>query len=343
MICVKTRTIFTHYGDTTETAQSSAQAPSPTAAAHMEFTDRVLAYENQNLRETLRRAQAEAAFLGSGTGHHSATKIQAVVRKNNTVTLLAHRAAVRIQCYHRMKLGARLFHNTCHIVVADLRGKCKELERQLIETKEALRIADITRRAMLNDCFHVNAHNSNDHWWEAVRGRWSSAAEHARAAATRRGTAAPYFQYWWDPHFTREVGTTAITICPSAFLNSTCAPAKLPFISCCLCFARFKLVEHGHHRGMLLRPLCVSQNEVQLLLLILCCADPDTWCASFTHRRFCSASAALAFISASSCSSLAKRERRPATSSALAAPSSVGSGIALILRNNHTQIGRAHV
>ena len=122
----------------------------------------------------------------SSAGHHAATKIQAVVRKNNTVTLLVHRAATRIQCRCRMKLGARRFHKTCHMVVAELRGKCKDLELQLKEAQDAMRIEKITRRAMLNDCFH-DRRGSNDNWWGTIRDRWGGG-----------------MNPWWNPHLTRE-------------------------------------------------------------------------------------------------------------------------------------------
>ena len=85
-----------------------------------------------------------------------------------------------------MKLGARRFHKTCHMVVAELRGKCKDLELQLKEAQDAMRIEKITRRAMLNDCFH-DRRGSNDNWWGTIRDRWGGG-----------------MNPWWNPHLTRE-------------------------------------------------------------------------------------------------------------------------------------------
>ena len=85
-----------------------------------------------------------------------------------------------------------MFHKTCHVVVAALRGKCKDLELQLKQAQEAMRIEKITRRAMLNDFASANGNGGNDHWWGAVKGRWGGGGH--------GGSVMP----WWNPHLTRE-------------------------------------------------------------------------------------------------------------------------------------------
>ena len=174
--------------------------------------------QNRHLRETLRKSEAEAACLGSGAGQDAATKIQAVVRKNNTAKLLSHRAAVRMQCYYRMQVASRrvrMLRKKLPIEVAELRGQRRELEQlrkkhnQLVEaheiclntinvretelaaSKEALRLADIRRRAQLNDCLHKDRANNDNHWG-AIRGRWAGEKKESS------------WRYWWDDFLTRE-------------------------------------------------------------------------------------------------------------------------------------------
>ena len=101
------------------------------------------------------------------------------------------------------------------IEVAELRGQRRELEQlrkkhnQLVEaheiclntinvretelaaSKEALRLADIRRRAQLNDCLHKDRANNNNQW-SAIRRRWAGEKKESSR------------QYWWDDFLTRE-------------------------------------------------------------------------------------------------------------------------------------------
>ena len=194
--------------------------------------------QNRHLRETLRKSEAEAACLGSGAGQDAATKIQAVVRKNNTAKLLSHRAAVRMQCYYRMQVASRrvrMLRKKLPIEVAELRGQRRELEQlrkkhnQLVEaheiclntinaretelaaSKEALRLADIRRRAQLNDCLHKDRANNNNQW-SAIRRRWAGEKKESSR------------QYWWDDFLTRE----EVLELPPYGYNNDHNPSRIP-------------------------------------------------------------------------------------------------------------------
>ena len=103
------------------------------------------------------------------------------------------------------------------IEVAELRGQRRELERlrtkhnQLVEaheiclstinvretelaaSKEALRLADIRRRAQLNDSLHKDRYTNNNQWG-AIGKRW--------AGEPKNGSRSRFC--WWDDFLTRE-------------------------------------------------------------------------------------------------------------------------------------------
>jgi len=121
------------------------------------------------------------------------------------------------------------------IEVAELRGQRRELEQlrkkhnQLVEaheiclntinvretelaaSKEALRLADIRRRAQLNDCLHKDRANNNNQW-SAIRRRWAGEKKESSR------------QYWWDDFLTRE----EILELPPYGYNNDRNPSRIP-------------------------------------------------------------------------------------------------------------------
>ena len=83
--------------------------------------------------------------------------------------------------------------------------------RHMFHEREALRLADIRRRAQLNDCLHKDRANNNNQW-SAIRRRWAGEKKESS------------WQYWWDDFLTRE----EILELPPYGYNNDHNPSRIP-------------------------------------------------------------------------------------------------------------------